>query len=150
MVSEDTPTPSPKRRKIEQARLAQGQDLLGSLNTDLRTISQQAVHFLQGIPPQEEVRPLATAKGQEMDAEDESGSDVYEVGLAEFDTEGITMEELKLWSRCAPMDQKLVLNIDSPVRKVAPKVHFSSTYPRMLYDLATLSANFPRKTGPIE
>ena len=66
---------------------------------------------------------------KEVDVEDESGSgsEVDEMDLADFDTEGMSKEELKLWSRNAPEDQKLIVEIeDSPVKKSALKVRLSS------------------------
>ena len=38
-----------------------------------------------------------------------------DMDLEDFDTEGMTKEELELWSLCAPKDQKLVE--DSKIKK---------------------------------
>ncbi|KAL8791734.1 MAG: hypothetical protein Q9195_005672 [Heterodermia aff. obscurata] len=123
MVSELPSTPSPKRRKVDHAKPRYGSEIEEHLNTSSGMISQTARGLHHANLSWKESRPPATAK-EETDVESESSSEVDDVRLADFDTEGMTMEELKLWSRCAPKDQKLVLKIDSPVPKYAPKVHF--------------------------
>ena len=143
MISEDTPTPSAKRRKVDHPKLVGSLALLENLNTISSAISQRAGELLSGIPLQQESRPLTTADEKGVDVEDESSGEVDDVGLADFDTKGMTKEELKLWSRCAPKDQKLESKIeDSPVGRSTPKVHFMSMHPQTLDYLAILTANF--------
>ena len=150
MISEDTPTPSAKRRKVDHPKLVESLALSQNWNTTPNVISQRAEELLNRNPPQEDSRPLAIAEEKKVDVEDESSSEVDDVGLADFDTKGMSKEELKLWSRCAPMDQKLGSKPeDSPVRRSTPKVHFISMHPQTLYYLAILTANFPEKTRAI-
>ena len=141
MVSQETPTPEPKRRKVSHAKQGEIAKVSGGLKTGFGIVSSENLKTGPGLVNQsaadlfpanrslEESRPLATAKEKETDVEDDSGSgsEVDDMDLGDFDTEGITREELKLWSRCAPEDQKLGVKIeDSPVGKSALKVRFSS------------------------
>lgn len=127
MVSQDTPTPSPKRRKVGHSKLVESLPFSENMTT-IPSINGQMVADLFPAPRrQEESKSWAIAKEKAMDVEDGSSSDVDNMNLTDFDTEGISKEELKLWSRYAPDDQKLVMEIeDSPIKNSALKVHFSS------------------------
>ena len=146
-ISEDTPTQSPKRRKVNHPKPVESLAFPEILNAVPGTVAHMAEGSLNGRLPQKESRQLATTKETEVDVGDESSSEVDDMGLADFDTEGMTKEELKLWSRCAPMDQKLVLKNfeDSSVPKSALKVHFRGMQPQLPCYLTIRIADLPRK-----
>ena len=127
MVSQDTPTPSPKRRKVGHSKLLGSLPLSEDLDAVSELVNQTVADLFPTIRPQEKSRFVAIAKEKELDIEDGPSSEVDDMNLTDFDTEGISKEELELWSRHAPEDQKLVTEIeDSPIKKSAIKVHFSS------------------------
>lgn len=62
---------------------------------------------------------------EEPDTGDESSSEQEGIEFEEFDTAGMTEEELKAWSSSAPMDQKLVMGTEEPQVHPSRRVHFS-------------------------
>ena len=62
---------------------------------------------------------------EETDTGSGTSSEQEEIDFEEFETEGMTEEELKAWSSAAPKDQKLVMEIDEPPVHPSRKVHFS-------------------------
>lgn len=74
---------------------------------------------------------------KDADTGDESTSMGEDMDLEDFDTEGMTKEELELWSQCAPEDQELV----RPVKIEQPPVHPSTRTRRpsgtFLYSIRT-------------
>lgn len=62
---------------------------------------------------------------EETDTGSETSSEQEEIGFEEFETEGMTEEELEAWSSAAPKDRKLVMGIEEPPVHPSRKVHFS-------------------------
>ena len=62
---------------------------------------------------------------EETDTGNETSSEQEDINFGDFETEGMTEEELKVWSSAAPKDQKLVMAIEEPPVHPSRKVHFS-------------------------
>ena len=95
--TEPTPTPKP-RRKLKDATLPSCPNPRRGSSTALSLPSDLAVS--PRIPPH---TPTTSSGIEHDDTEDE---DVLSV-LDEYNIEGVSKKDLKLWMQCAPEDQKL-------------------------------------------
>lgn len=83
-------------------------------------------NLFSGDPPPKAFKPATAVEEGEVITVDESSSDTEEMDFEDFDTEGMSKEELALWSQCAPKDQKLSIEIqDLPVEPSKHEEHFS-------------------------
>ncbi|KAG6994151.1 hypothetical protein G7Y79_00046g082020 [Physcia stellaris] len=135
--SEDSPTPAPKRRKTAISsslpRVAGDTSSLSDLASTIQTLSQTVEELLRrGSPPkvinsvlEEEEEDEEDEEEEETDTGSETSSEQEETNFGDFETEGMTEEELKAWSSAAPKDQKLVMAIEEPPVHPSRKVHFS-------------------------
>ena len=115
MVSQETPTPKPRSRKRKSDKMDKSKPILkpdpaNSEKMDLETrvaVKKQLNPNMMGGSSSREKRkamvPLPVAN-----SEDESSSSEESMDLGDFDTTGISKEEMKLWAKCAPQDQQLV------------------------------------------
>ena len=115
LVSQETPTPKPRSRKRKSDKRDKSMPIAergtlnsGSLGLEANVATEKRCDTnITGNSNRREKRkdkvPVSAAHSA-----DESSSSEESMDLEDFDTTGISREEMELWSECAPQDQQLV------------------------------------------
>ena len=118
MISQETPTPKPRSRKRKSDKKDHPTPVLQSDPVSAEKLGPEAKvtmkkrrdsHMMGGSSSRghrkEKVALSAASK------EDESSSSEESMDLGDFDTTGISNEEMELWSQFAPQDQQLMKSL---------------------------------------
>lgn len=142
MVSQETPTPKPKSRKrkfdkdksvpvLERSPL--NPERLVAETTDAME-KQCDTNITGGASSKKKLKEKAPIL--EADSEDESSSSEEGMNLGDFDTTGISKEEMELWSTFAPQNQQLVKTFKrekTPVQQSSPQRRPSGISPITIF-----------------